>query len=58
MVQYFDFVQFCCVLLTLTFAFVDFKSLMQNFGFIKSGSNLAMAKVKKVNITVTWPKIA
>jgi hypothetical protein len=39
--------------------FDDFKSLLQNFGLILTGSKLgivklAMAKVEKVKITVTY----
>ncbi len=42
-----DITQFCCI--SLTVAFDDFKSLLQNLEIW----DLAMAKVKKVNLAVT-----
>jgi hypothetical protein len=36
--NYFDFNQFCCILLSLTFAFDDFERLLQNFGLARTGS--------------------
>ncbi len=35
-----NFIQFCCISLTFTFAFDDFKSLVQNFSFTWTGSKL------------------
>jgi hypothetical protein len=38
MVQYFDFIQFQCILFIFAFAFGAFNSLPQNFGLIQTGS--------------------
>jgi hypothetical protein len=43
-----DFIHFHRISLTFAFAFGDFKSLLQNLEI----SDLAMVKVKKINITV------
>jgi hypothetical protein len=49
--------QLQCTLLTFVFDFSAFKSCPQNFSFIRTDSkfqmNLAMVKVKKVNIADT-----
>ncbi len=57
--EYSNWVLCFCILLTFAFSSNAFKSLQQNFGHIRTGSklgilDLAMAKVEKVNIAVTY----
>ncbi len=39
-VLYFDFIHFFCISLTFASVFDDFKSLLQNFGLIKTDSQI------------------
>ncbi len=53
---YLDFVQLWCISVTFGFAFGAFESLPQHFGLFEMVQNfevsdLAMAKVEKVNVT-------
>jgi hypothetical protein len=43
--QYFDFVQFHCILITFAFAFDDFESLLPNFGLIWIGSKFGNFRI-------------